>query len=107
MAVSRETIFAHRTSTLVVGLTVVTCLCAVIAAAPTASARKSDASAIARHARAPQSETLTGVRPLGVGPAIEVGRAYDSEDEDCTLAVTRTTDKNGRVRVTHGVACAN
>jgi hypothetical protein len=44
---------------------------------------------------------------LGAGTAIQVGRAYDSEDEDCTLAVTTTTDKNGRARVTHGVACAN
>ena len=107
MAVSRESIFANRTSAIVIALTVATSLCAVIAAAPSASANKADATAMVRQARAPLSETTTGVRPLGVGPAIQVGRAYDSEDEDCTLAVTRTTDKNGRVRVTHGVACAN
>jgi hypothetical protein len=107
MAFSREAIFANRTSTAVVALTILTSLCAVFAAAPSASARKSDSPAIERQARAPISEMSTGVRPLGAGPAIQVGRAYDSEDEDCTLAVTTTTEKNGRVRVTHGVACAN
>jgi hypothetical protein len=107
MAVSRETIFANKTSTLVIVLTVATSLGAVVAAVPSASARKSDASTIVRPSRPPVSETSTGVRPLGAGVAIQVGRAYDSEDEDCTLAVTTNTDKNGRVRVTQRVTCAN
>jgi len=107
MAVSRETIFANRTSVTVVALTIVTSLCAVFAAAPSASARKSDSPAIARQASAATKEMNTGVRPLGAGPAILVGRAFDSEDEDCTFAVTTSKDKSGRVRVTRGVACAN
>jgi hypothetical protein len=52
-------------------------------------------------------EDVSGVRPLGRGPAIRVGRAYDAEDEDCTLAVTQRTDESGRLHVTHSVTCAN
>ena len=52
-------------------------------------------------------ESVKGMRPLGRGPAIRVGRAFDADDEDCTLVVTRTTDESGHVKVKHGVTCAN
>jgi hypothetical protein len=48
-----------------------------------------------------------GMRPLGRGPIIKVARAYDAEDEDCTLAITKRTDESGKVHVERGVACAN
>jgi hypothetical protein len=107
MAVTREYPIASRTSRIVLGLTVATCLCAAVAAAPSAPTSLDEQSAIARTIKASAVEDVTGVRPLGRGPAIRVGRAYDAEDEDCTLVVTQTTDEQGHVHVTRGVACAN
>jgi hypothetical protein len=52
-------------------------------------------------------ESATGIRPLGRGPAIRVGRAFDAEDEDCTLVVTKITEASGHVQVKRGVTCAN
>ena len=107
MAVTLENPLANRTSRIVLALTVATSLCAAIAAAPSASASKSSDSDLAAPRKATESETMKGMRPLGRGPAIHVGRAYDVEDEDCTLAVIKTTDKSGRVLVRGNVACAN
>jgi hypothetical protein len=107
MALTRESPIASRTSRIVLALTVATCLCAAVAAAPSAPTSKEDGSAIARSIKTKLGENVDGMRPLGRGPAIRVGRAYDAEDEDCTLAVTQTTDESGRVHVTRGVTCAN
>jgi hypothetical protein len=107
MAVFRENPFAGRTSGIVLALTVATSLCAAIAAAPSASASKSNASALAPSPKAIEIEAMTGLRPFGRGPAIRVGRAYDVEDEDCTIALRVIADKNGRVHVQRDVACAN
>jgi hypothetical protein len=43
---------------------------------------------------------------LARGPAIKVGRAFDAEDEDCTVAVTRYTDQSGRVGTKRSLTCA-
>ncbi len=47
------------------------------------------------------------MRPLGSGPTIKVGRAFDAEDEDCTLAVTKVAEKSGGVHVTRRLTCVN
>jgi len=107
MAVTRENPFASRTSRIILVSTVATCLCAAVAAAPSAPMSKDVKSAIARSIDATGGEDAQGLRPLGRGPAIRVGRAYDAEDEDCTLAVTQTTDESGHVQVTRRVSCAN
>jgi hypothetical protein len=107
MAVTRENPLANRVSRIILALTAATSLCVVIAAAPSASASKSNASALAASPKATEIETVTAMRPLGRGPAIRDGRAYDVEDEDCTRAVVSTADKNGRIRVMNNVACAN
>ncbi len=102
----RENPFASRASRIVLALTVATSLCAAVAAAPSAPMSKEDEAAATR-VKTTIGEDANGLRPLGHGPAIRVGRAYDAEDEDCTLAVTQFTDPSGHVRVTHAVACAN
>ncbi len=107
MAVTRENPFGSRTARIVVALTVVTCFASAFAAAPSASTFNDDPSALAAKARAAFGEDKSGVRPLAHGTAIRVGRAYDAEDEDCVLVVTKTKDDNGRTRVTRKVACAN
>lgn len=105
MAVSRESPFASRTSRIVLGFTVATCLCAAVAAAP--SAPSSLKSVSARSFKADVSLNDDGLRPLARGPAIRVGRAYGAEDEDCTLAITQSRDEGGRLHVTRSVSCAN
>lgn len=108
MAVSRDSPFSSRASRVILALTVATCLCAAVAAAPSAPPSKPIGPAIAVVPVKPAfGESATGMRPLGRGPAIHVGRAYDAEDEDCTLVVTRVNDESGYVRVTRGVVCAN
>ncbi|MBI1869053.1 MAG: hypothetical protein HYS06_12310 [Methylocystis sp.] len=104
MAEPRTSPVASRAPRIVLALTAATCLCAAVAAAPSAPSSKTTAIAVPIKTI---GESPTTARPLGRGPAIRVGRAYDAEDEDCTLAVTRITEESGRVRVTRSVACAN
>ena len=110
MAVSRDELFARRTSRIVLAITAAAGLCAAVAAAPSVSiGKESNDTTIAKIA-APMDgsgETAKGVWPLGRGPAIRVGRAFDAEDEDCTVVVTRVTDEGGHVRVKRGLSCAN
>lgn len=104
MAVSRESLFASRTSRIVLGLTVVFCAVAAVAAAPSASApSRSGATGV----QAAVSLNDVGQRPLARGSAVRVGRAYGAEDEDCTLVITPRADESGRVRYMRSVSCAN
>jgi hypothetical protein len=110
MVVSRDNPFANRTSRIVLAVTAVAGLCAAVAATPSASIGKetipaSPASPVAGGGR--DMGDPTAIRPLGRGPAIRVGRAFDAEDEDCTLVVTKTTDASGHVQVKRAVTCAN
>jgi hypothetical protein len=107
MATPRDSWFSNRVSRIVLALTVATSVCAAVAAAPSAPPSKVDLPTIAVPLRAAFGESATGLRPLGRGAVIHVGRAYDAEDEDCTLIVTKITEADGRVRVTRNIACAN
>ncbi len=107
MAVTRENPFGSRTARIVLALTVTTCFASAFAAAPSASTFNDGRSALAAKARAAFGENTNGVRPLGRGTAMKVARAYDAEDEDCVLVVTKTKDDSGRTKVTRKVACAN
>lgn len=111
MVVSRDNPFANRTSRIVLAVTAAAGLCAAVAATPSASIGKetipaAPASPVAA-AGHDMGEAAKGIRPLGRGPAIRVGRAFDAEDEDCMLVVTKTTDAGGHVQVKSGVTCAN
>lgn len=106
MAVTRESPFASPMSRIVLGATVATCLAAAVAAAPTAPTGMTGQSA-ARSVKAAISLNEEGLRPLARGPAIQVGRAFGAEDEDCTLVVTPKADERGRVRYMRSVSCAN
>ncbi|MFY9626530.1 MAG: hypothetical protein WAK03_00045 [Methylocystis sp.] len=111
MVVSREKSIAGRTSRIVLLVTAAAGLLAAVAAAPAAPTDRDLKSAVSNKAQGGSAATLgeaaKGMQPLGRGPAIRVGRAFDAEDEDCTLAVTRVTDESGHVRVKRGVTCAN
>lgn len=104
---SRDNPFSSRALRIVLALTAVTSLCAAVAAAPSPPSGKDVDVSVAVPIKAAFGDIATSLRPLGRGPAIRVGRAYDGEDEDCILAVTHVTDENGRVHVTRGIACAN
>ncbi|MBM3563590.1 MAG: hypothetical protein FJX48_10700 [Alphaproteobacteria bacterium] len=104
MVVSRESLFASRTSRIVLGLTVVFCAVAAVAAAPSASAPNRS---VATGVQAAVSLNDVGLRPLARGSAVRVGRAYGAEDEDCTLVITPRADESGRVRYMRSVSCAN
>lgn len=106
MAVTRESPLASRMSRIVLGATVATCLAAAVAAAPTAPTALTGQSA-ARSVKAAVSLNDEGLRPLARGPAIQVGRAFGVEDEDCTLVMTPKADERGRVRYMRSVSCAN
>lgn len=106
MAKTRDYPFASRTSQIVLALTVATSFCAAVAAAPSASTVKGDIS-IAEPVKTVIGEDVKGMRPLGRGPAIKIGRAYGEDDEDCTLAVTTATDSSGKVHTARSVSCAN
>ncbi|MGA8170259.1 MAG: hypothetical protein WB816_05435 [Methylocystis sp.] len=111
MVVSRESPFATRTSRIVLAVTAVASLCAAVAATPSASIGKETIPELSATTVATvvgdRAEAARGMRPLARGPAIRVGRAFDAEDEDCTLVVTKVTDESGRVKVKRGVTCAN
>lgn len=106
MAVTRESPFASRLSRIVLGATVATCLAAAVAAAPTAPTGMTGQSA-ARSVKAEISLNDDGLRPLARGPALQVGRAFGVEDEDCTLLISPKSDERGRVRYVRSVSCAN
>ena len=111
MVVSRDNPFANRTSRIVLAVTAIASLCAAVAATPSASIGKETVPALSARpvaATAPDlGESAKGMRPLGRGPAIRVGRAFDAEDEDCTFVETKVTDANGKVHVKRGLTCAN
>lgn len=103
----RDSLLSSRAARIIFALTAVTGLCAAVAAAPSEPARMAEDAPAAVAIKTALGDSATKLRPLGRGPAILVGRAYDPEDEDCTVAVTRITDRYGRVHVTRGVACAD
>lgn len=109
MAVTRESPFASPMSRIVLGATVATCLAAAVAAAPTAPTGPTGLTgqSAARSVKAAISLNEEGLRPLARGPAIQVGRAFGVEDEDCTLVMTPKADERGRVRYMRSVSCAN
>jgi hypothetical protein len=111
VAISRDNPFASRTSRAVFAITIAAGLCAAVAATPSASIGKESSSATTatthKGADATSGEPAKGLRPLGSGPTIKVGRAFDAEDEDCTLAVTKVAEKSGGVHVTSRLTCVN
>jgi len=111
MVVSRDKPFASRTSRAVLAITAAAGLCAAIAATPSASIGKENGYAapakILTGAGVSVSEPAKGMRPLGRGPTIRVGRAFDAEDEDCTLAVTKVPEQSGGVHVRRSLTCVN
>jgi len=98
-----------RLSRSVAAITATAGLFAAVAASPV-TGREPVAGGLVRPAPV-QKETvgafMKGLRPLGDGPALKIGRAYGAEDEDCTIAVAKSTDESGRVRVKRSVACVN
>jgi hypothetical protein len=102
---------ANRTSRCVLLVTSAAGLLAAVAAAPAAPADRDAKASMQGIVQGTNDSAIAGamkdMRPLGRGPAIRVGRAFDAEDEDCTLAVTRVTDENGHVRTKRGLTCAN
>lgn len=103
MANTRESFFASRLSKITLGVTVVMGLCAAVVAAPSVPSTKVTSTAV----QAAVSLNDDGMRPLARGPAIQVGRAFGAEDEDCTLVLKPSTDERGRVRYMRSVTCAN
>lgn len=103
----RDNVFSSRASRIALATAAVTGLCAAVAASPSAPPTGEPDRTVAVPIKAAFGDSATALRPFGQGPAIRVGRAYDPEDEDCTLVVTQVTDQNGRVSVARGVACAN
>jgi hypothetical protein len=111
MVVSRDNPFASRTSRAVLAITAAAGICAAIAATPSASVGKENSVATTAknltRAGVTSGEPAKGMRPLGSGPTIRVGRAFDVEDEDCTLAVTKVPERSGQVHVTRSLTCVN
>ena len=104
MAVSQKKPVVNRITRMIVSLTIATCFAAAFAARPSASTINDTKPAlvVSRHVGIGDA-----MRPLGSGTAIRVGRAYDAEDEDCTMVVTKTKDPSGHLKVTRGVTCAD
>jgi hypothetical protein len=102
---SRNNLLSSRAARIVFLITAATSLGAAVAAAPSEPARMAEQPPVV--IKTALGDSATKLRPFGPGPAILVGRAYDAEDEDCTVAITRITDRYGRVHVTRGIACAN
>ena len=111
MVFSRDNPFASRTSRAVFAITIAAGLCAAVAATPSASIGKENGIATTAGTRTgagvTSGESAKGMRPLGSGPTIRVGRAFDAEDEDCTLAVTKVAGKSGGVHLTRSLTCVN
>jgi hypothetical protein len=103
MAVTFDNPFSSRTSRLVLGSAFVMCLGAAVAAAPSASTGSTTASPV----KAAISVNGDVIRPLASGPGIRVGRAFDGEDEDCTLVMTPKTDAKGHAAYARELSCVN
>ena len=103
MAVTLDNPFSSRTSRLVLGSAIAMCLGAAVAAAPSASTGTTVKSPV----KAAISLNGEVIRPLAPGAGIRVGRAFDGEDEDCTLVMTPTTDKKGRTVYARDLTCVN
>ena len=103
MAVTLDNPFSSRTPRLVLGSAVAMCLVAAVAAAPSASTGFA--------AKSPVKAAITlnndAIRPLAPGAGIRVGRAFDGEDEDCTLVMTPKTDAKGHVSYARELSCVN
>jgi hypothetical protein len=105
MSASKNGSVANRISRSVLFIAAAAGFLAAVAAAPAAPTDR-DIKTAAR-AGVARVDAMTGIRPLARGPAIRVGRAFDAEDEDCTVTVTRVTDESGRVHAKRGLTCAN
>jgi hypothetical protein len=97
MIEQKDKLVATRATRIVIALTAVTCVGAVVAAAPIGLTT-------AVHAAKPKIER-TGFRPLAYGPTLQVGKQFGPDDEDCILKVTRVQGPDGRVYVTRGSTC--
>jgi hypothetical protein len=106
MSATRDAFLASRVSRVILAVTAVMSLGAAVAAAPAAPPSQNMVASPVEKARLDPGEQVQGVRPLAQGAGIRVGRAYDAEDEDCTLIITQTPDANGHMRVTRRIACA-
>jgi hypothetical protein len=105
MISSKNGSVANRVSQTILFIAATAGFVAAVAAAP-AAPTVADVKAVAR-ADVVRDDAVTGIRPLGRGPAIRVGRAFDAEDEDCTVTITRVTDESGHVHIKRGLTCAN
>lgn len=97
MIEQKDKLVATRATRIVIALTAVTCLGAVVAAAP------AGLSSAVRAAK-PKIER-TGFRALAEGPTLQVGKQFGIDDEDCIVKVTRVQGPDGRVYVTRGSTC--
>ncbi|QGM47673.1 hypothetical protein [Methylocystis heyeri] len=107
MISSKNGSVANRVSQTILFIAATAGFLAAVAAAPAAPTdAKSPAQASAGQMSVLRDDA-SGMRPLARGPAIRVGRAFDAEDEDCTVTITRVTDENGHVHARRGLTCAN
>jgi len=104
MANTRDITFAGRTTRIILGATIASCLVAAVAAAPSAPTGLKDHAA---PVKAAVSLNDGAIRPLAPGQGIQVSRAYDESDEDCTLILTPKTDAKGKTRYLRSVSCEN
>ena len=97
MIEQKDKLVATRATRIVIALTTVTCVGAVVAAAPIGLTS-------AVQAAKPKVERA-GFRPLAVGPTLQVGKQFGADDEDCIVKVTRVQGPDGRIYVTRGSTC--
>lgn len=105
MVVVNNKPFSGRVRQAVLAVTVAMSVCAAVAAAPMAGIGNRDATTGVVKSKLSVETVKTSVRALGEGPALRVGRVYETDDEDCLITVTQYTDEKGRFRVKHGVSC--
>ena len=103
MAVTLDNPFSSRASRFILGSAFVMCLGAAVAAAPSVSIGTTTKSPV----KAAISLNGDVIRPLAPGPGIRVGRAFDGEDEDCTLVMTPQTDAKGHAVYARELYCVN
>jgi hypothetical protein len=97
MIEQKDKLVATRAARIVLALTAVTCLGAVVAAAPIGLT----SGALAQKPKVERA----AFRPLAEGPTLQIGRAFGHDDEDCIVKVTRVQGPDGRVYVTRGMSC--
>ena len=56
---------------------------------------------------APSADVNPAMRSLGSGPSMHLNAAYGAGDEDCIWVSSKTTQPNGKVKVTRKMECAN